>query len=105
MRCRSYFPNPEQRQNPALAFRFIKQLIEKKQDKNAKDYILAVTDAKKGALRKVADAEGYTSFVIPDDIGGRFSVITPVGLVPIAISGIDIAQYVEGFKQSQADDR
>jgi glucose-6-phosphate isomerase len=82
---------------PALAFRFIKQLIEKKQGKNAKDYIIAVTDAKKGALRKVADAEGYVSFIIPDDIGGRFSVITPVGLVPIAISGIDIAEYVQGF--------
>lgn len=86
---------------PALAFRFVKQLIEKKQGKQAKDYIIAVTDAKKGALRKVADAEGYVSFVIPDDIGGRFSVITPVGLVPIAISGIDIAQYVEGFKQAK----
>ena len=82
---------------PALAFRYIKQLIEKKQGKNAKDYIIAVTDAGKGALRKVADAEGYASFVIPDNIGGRFSVITPVGLVPIAIAGIDIAEYVQGY--------
>ena len=82
---------------PAIAFRYIKQLIEKKQGKKAKDYIIAVTDAKKGALRKVADAEGYVSFIIPDNIGGRFSVITPVGLVPIAIAGIDIAEYVQGY--------
>lgn len=82
---------------PAIAFRYIKQLIEKKQGQKAKDYIIAVTDAKKGALRKVADAEGYESFVIPDNIGGRFSVITPVGLVPIAVAGIDIAEYVQGY--------
>jgi len=86
---------------PALAFRYIKQLIDKKQGKKAKDYIIAVTDAQKGALRKVAAAEGYASFVIPDNIGGRFSVITPVGLVPIAIAGIDIAEYVQGYIGAQ----
>lgn len=85
---------------PAIAFRYIKQIIEQK-GAQAKDYIIAVTDAQKGALRKVADAEGYATFVIPDNIGGRFSVITPVGLVPIALAGIDITAYVQGFIDAQ----
>ncbi|MDR2430817.1 MAG: glucose-6-phosphate isomerase [Candidatus Margulisbacteria bacterium] len=82
---------------PAIAFRFVRQLIEKKQGARARDYIIAVTDAKKGALRQLAAAEGYRSFVIPDNIGGRFSAITPAGLVPIAVAGIDIAAYVRGY--------
>ncbi|GBR74389.1 glucose-6-phosphate isomerase [Candidatus Termititenax aidoneus] len=85
---------------PALAFRFIKRLIEQRQGKNAKDFIIAVTDAKKGALRQLADGEGYATFVIPDNIGGRFSVVTPVGLAPIAIAGIDIAEYLSGYKKA-----
>ena len=85
---------------PALAFRFVKQLIEKQQGQKAKDFIIAVTDAKKGALRKLADSAGYTTFVIPDNIGGRFSVVTPVGLAPIAIAGIDIAEYLAGYQKA-----
>jgi len=83
---------------PGIAFRLVKSMIEKQQSSQAKDYIIAVTDKEKGALRKLADAEGYKTFIIPDNIGGRFSVITPVGLVPIALSGVNIKEYVSGFK-------
>ena len=82
---------------PAVAFRLLKQHIEKKYGKaNAKDRIVAITDASKGALRKLATQEGYKTFVISDDIGGRFSVLTPVGLLPIAAAGFDIKKLVEG---------
>jgi len=63
--------------------------------------IVAITDAKKGALRILADKEGYKTFIIPDDVGGRFSVLTPVGLLPIAIAGFDIAQLVKGAVDMQ----
>lgn len=62
----------------------------------AKKVIVAVTDAKKGAARVTADKEGYKSFIIPDNVGGRFSVLTPVGLLPIAVAGFDIEQLVNG---------
>ena len=84
---------------PALAFRLLKQHIEAKYGKEkAKERIAAITDKNKGALRKLADAEGYKTFVIPDDVGGRFSVLTPVGLLPIATAGCDIRKLVEGAK-------
>lgn len=82
---------------PAVAFRLLKQHIEKKYGKaGAKDRVIAVTDASKGALRQLATQEGYKTFVIPDDIGGRFSVLTPVGLIPIAVAGIDIRALIKG---------
>ena len=82
---------------PAIAFRLLKNHLEKKYGrKKAAQRIFAVTDAAKGALRTLADAEGYTSYNIPDDIGGRFSVLTPVGLLPIATAGIDISQLMQG---------
>ncbi len=81
---------------PAIAFRLLKNELEKKYGKEAKDRIIAITDAKKGALRQLADSQGYKTFIIPDDIGGRYSVLTPVGLVPIAIAGFDIDQLVQG---------
>ena len=82
---------------PAIAFRLLRQHIEKKYGKaQAKDRIVAVTDASKGALRKLASQEGYKTFVIPDDVGGRFSVLTPVGLIPIACAGFDIRALVKG---------
>jgi len=82
---------------PALAFRIIKKILkEKYSDKELKKRIICVTDSKKGALRKIADQEGYRSYVIPDDVGGRFSVLTPVGLVPLAIAGIDVKSLVAG---------
>jgi len=89
---------------PAIAFRILKDHLLKKVGKEeAGRRIIAVTDASKGALRQLADEEGYSSFVIPDDVGGRFSVFTPVGLIPLAICGVDIRQLIRGAKEmSQA---
>jgi len=84
---------------PAIAFRLIKQHIEEKYGKEeAKRRIVAITDESKGALRQLADTEGYKTFVIPDNVGGRYSVLTPVGLLPIAVAGFDIAKLVEGAR-------
>lgn len=81
----------------ALAFRLLKKQCEDQRGKEeAKDVIVAVTDAKKGAARSCADKEGYKSFIIPDNVGGRFSVLTPVGLLPIAVAGFDVKQLVAG---------
>lgn len=82
---------------PALAFRILKKQLEEAVGKEeAKERIVAITDAKKGALRTLADQEGYKTFIIPDNVGGRFSVLTPVGLLPIAVAGINIRELVEG---------
>lgn len=82
---------------PALAFRIFKELLEKKYGKDgAKERIYATTDKAKGTLKGLADSEGYETFVIPDDVGGRFSVLTPVGLLPIAVAGIDIDEMMKG---------
>ncbi|TCN73271.1 glucose-6-phosphate isomerase [Acetobacteroides hydrogenigenes] len=84
---------------PAIAFRLIKQHIEEKYGKEeAKRRIVAITDESKGALRQLADTEGYKTFVIPDNVGGRYSVLTPVGLLPISVAGFDIAKLVEGAR-------
>jgi glucose-6-phosphate isomerase len=81
----------------ALAFRLLKKQCEDQRGKEmAKKVIVAITDAKKGAARTTADNEGYKSFVIPDNVGGRFSVLTPVGLLPIAIAGFDVEKLVAG---------
>lgn len=81
----------------ALTFRLLKKQCEAQMGKEvAKDVIVAVTDAKKGAARTCADKEGYKSFIIPDNVGGRFSVLTPVGLLPIACTGFDIKALVQG---------
>ena len=81
----------------ALAFRLLKKQCEDQMGKEmAKKCIVAVTDAKKGAARVTADKEGYKTFIIPDNVGGRFSVLTPVGLLPIAVAGFDIEQLVAG---------
>ncbi|HEY8891607.1 MAG TPA: glucose-6-phosphate isomerase [Clostridium sp.] len=82
---------------PAIAFRIFKDLLEKKYGKEgAKERIFATTDKARGALKKSADAEGYETFVIPDDVGGRFTVLTPVGLLPIATAGINIDEMMKG---------
>ena len=82
---------------PALAFRLLKDhLIKSVGKEEARERIIAITDSSKGALRKMADQEGYETFVIPDDVGGRFSVLTPVGLIPLAISGVDIISLLKG---------
>ena len=81
----------------ALAFRLLKKQCEDQRGKEmAKKVIVAVTDAKKGAARVTADKEGYQTFIIPDNVGGRFSVLTPVGLLPIAVAGFDVKQLVAG---------
>ena len=82
---------------PALAFRVLKEYLEQKYGKDgAKGRIYATTDKARGTLKSLADREGYECFVIPDDVGGRFSVLTPVGLLPIAAAGIDIDELMEG---------
>ena len=84
---------------PAIAFRILKDHIEKKYGKaEAATRIIAITDASKGALRSLSEINGYETFVIPDDIGGRYSVLSPVGLIPIAIAGIDIQSIINGAK-------
>lgn len=86
---------------PGIAFRVIRQYMEKKYGvKGAAQRIIATTDPKKGALRQLAQAQGYATFPIPADVGGRFSVLTAVGLLPIAVAGIDIHRLVEGARQA-----
>ncbi len=87
----------------ALAFRLLKRQCEEQRGKEtARKVIVAITDARKGAARVTADKEGYKTFVIPDNVGGRFSVLTPVGLLPIAVAGFDITALVEGAKAMEA---
>ena len=82
---------------PAIAFRIIKEEIESRYGKEeAKERIVAITDKARGALKTLADNEGYPSYVIPDNVGGRFSVLTPVGLLPLAVGGVDIEALVAG---------
>ncbi len=82
---------------PAIAFRILKKQLEDSVGKEeARQRIVAITDAKKGALRTLATQEGYKTFVIPDNVGGRFSVLTPVGLLPIAVAGISIRELISG---------
>jgi glucose-6-phosphate isomerase len=88
---------------PALAFRVLRQWMEQRYGREeAATRIIATTDTSRGALRKVADEEGYRSFIIPDDVGGRFSVMTPVGLLPIAAAGIDIEAFLGGAAAMRA---
>ena len=85
----------------SVSFRIFKQYIEKKYGKDeAKERIIATTDKHKGTLKELADKEGYEEFVVPDDIGGRYSVFTSVGLVPLALAGIDIKELMEGAKEA-----
>ncbi|NMB16706.1 MAG: glucose-6-phosphate isomerase, partial [Firmicutes bacterium] len=82
---------------PAIAFRILKGYMERRYGKGmAKDRIFVTTDEKKGALKKLADEEGYASFIIPDDVGGRYSVLTPVGLLPMAAAGLDVEEVIQG---------
>jgi glucose-6-phosphate isomerase len=89
---------------PGIAFRIFKDMLERQEGKEfAQRNIVAVTDARRGALRGLATQEGYATYVIPDDVGGRFSVLTPVGLLPIACAGFDIMLLVEGARQMEKD--
>ena len=86
----------------ALAFRLLKKQCEQQRGKDvARKVIVAITDAKRGAARTCADKEGYKSYIIPDNVGGRFSVLTPVGLLPIAVAGFDIDQLVKGAQDME----
>lgn len=89
---------------PAIAFRIFKDLLEKKYGKEkARKRIFATTDKEKGALKSLSDKEGYETFVIPDNVGGRFSVLTAVGLLPIAVSGVDIDSMMKGSEKAMED--
>ena len=88
---------------PAIAFRILKEEIEKRYGKEeAKSRIVAITDQARGALKTLATQEGYQTFVIPDNVGGRFSVLTPVGLLPLAVGGVDIEALVAGAQAMEA---
>ena len=87
---------------PAVAFRIVKAEIERRYGKaGAAERIVAITDRARGALKTLADNEGYATFVIPDDVGGRFSVLTPVGLLPLAAAGVDIEALVRGAEEME----
>ena len=89
---------------PAIAFRLLKNHLEKKYGKEkASQRIFAITDKAKGALKKLATKEGYTTYDIPDDVGGRYSVLTPVGLLPIAVAGIDISKLIAGAASAEKE--
>lgn len=87
---------------PAIAFRILKEEVERRYGKDgAAERIVAVTDGTRGALKKLSIDQGYKTFVIPDDVGGRFSVLTPVGLLPLAVAGVDIEEFVKGAQDMQ----
>lgn len=87
---------------PAIAFRIIREHLEKKYGKDgSRKRIITITDKSKGALKKLSDEEGYASYIVPDDVGGRYSVLSPVGLFPIAVAGFDIDKFISGFKKAQ----
>ncbi len=89
---------------PALSFRHFKTLLEAKEGtEKAKDYIVAVTDGNKGALKTLADEKGYSTYVVPDGIGGRFSGTTPVGTFPMAFAGLDVKAVLEGTAKAMED--
>ena len=87
---------------PALAFRFFKNLLERKYGAGAKKRMYVTTDASRGVLKGIADAEGYETFVVPDDVGGRYSVLSAVGLLPMAVAGIDIKRVITAAKEAMA---
>ena len=89
---------------PAIAFRVLRELLEKKYGKEgAKERIYCTTDKARGTLKQLADREGYETFVVPDDVGGRYSVLTAVGLLPIAVAGADVDALMAGAQKAQAD--
>ncbi len=85
---------------PAIAFRLLKNHLEKKYGKNgASERIIAITDKEKGALKQLSDKENYSTYIVPDDVGGRYSVLTPVGLLPVAVAGFNIRKLINGAKE------
>ena len=99
---RSSSPSRGTTTEPAVAFRIVKAEIERRySNAGAAERIVAITDRARGALKTLADNEGYATFVIPDDVGGRFSVLTPVGLLPLAAAGVDIEALVRGAEEME----
>lgn len=90
---------------PAIAFRVLRQWMEQTYGEAANQRIIATTDASRGALVELAKQKGYQRFVVPDDVGGRYSVMTPVGLLPIAAAGIDLNAFLDGFRQAEEEYR
>ncbi|WP_342550785.1 glucose-6-phosphate isomerase [Lysinibacillus sp. FSL M8-0216] len=88
---------------PALSFRVVKKYMERRYGKETRKRIIVTTDAEKGILKQIAKKEGYRQFAIPSEVGGRYSVFTPVGLLPIAVAGIDIEAFVRGGRQAELD--
>ena len=88
---------------PAVAFRVLRQLVEQKYGEEANRRIIATTDENKGALLELAMEKGYKRYIVPDDIGGRYSVMTPVGLLPIAASGVDLDAFLQGFRGAEQE--
>ncbi|WP_172370001.1 glucose-6-phosphate isomerase [Sporosarcina jiandibaonis] len=88
---------------PAIAFRILLEYMENRYGESVNDRIVAITDKSQGALRELADRSGFASFIVPDDVGGRFSVLTPVGLLPLAVAGVDIEQLLSGAKAAVED--
>ncbi|WP_399629140.1 glucose-6-phosphate isomerase [Sporosarcina sp. SG10008] len=88
---------------PAIAFRIMLEYMENRYGSSASERIVAITDKSEGALREMAVRSGFTSFIIPNDIGGRYSVLTPVGLIPLAVAGVDIEQLLAGAKKAIHD--
>lgn len=87
---------------PAIAFRILRNLlVEKAGEEESRKRIVAITDASRGALRSLANSEGYKTFVIPDDVGGRYSVLTPVGLLPVAVAGLNIRKLFQGARDME----
>jgi glucose-6-phosphate isomerase len=88
---------------PAIAFRILLEYMENRYGSSVNERIVAITDKSQGALRELADRSGFASFIVPDDVGGRFSVLTPVGLLPLAVAGVDIEQLLSGAKAAVED--
>ena len=88
---------------PAIAFRILLEYMENRYGASVNERIVAITDKSQGALRELADRSGFASFIVPDDVGGRFSVLTPVGLLPLAVAGVDIEQLLSGAKAGVQD--
>ncbi len=88
---------------PAIAFRILLEYMENRYGSSASERIVAITDKSVGALREMTERSGFTSFVVPDDVGGRYSVLTPVGLLPLAVAGIDIEKLLTGAKDAMSE--
>ena len=88
---------------PAIAFRILLEYMENRYGASVNERIVAITDKSQGALRELANRSGFETFIVPDDVGGRFSVLTPVGLLPLAVAGIDIEQLLSGAKSAVED--